>query len=109
MTFKLTYEIPGEPQGKARPRVTRFGTYTPKKTIDYEAEARFRARREYEAQVRQVAKNLDEMLNGPVKITITAIFGVPKSYSKKRREACLSGKEYPMKKPDVDNIEKNYS
>lgn len=33
--------IPGEPLGKARPRVTRHGTYTPKATR--EAEARIRA------------------------------------------------------------------
>lgn len=33
--------LPGEPLGKARPRVTRHGTYTPKATR--EAEARLRA------------------------------------------------------------------
>lgn len=106
--MKLRYEIKGEPIGKARPRVTRGGrvTYTPKKTKDYEAQVRFLARREYELKVREVTKAIDDVLEGPIKVTITAVFGVPKSYSKKRREACLSGKEYPMKKPDIDNIEK---
>ena len=33
-TARLT--IPGEPRAKARPRVTRNGTYTPKTTRDYE-------------------------------------------------------------------------
>ena len=28
--------IPGKPQGKARPRVTRYGTYTPESTKRYE-------------------------------------------------------------------------
>jgi len=32
--------IPGEPRAKARPRVTRNGTYTPKTTRDYEATIR---------------------------------------------------------------------
>ena len=32
--IKLT--IPGEPVAKGRPRVTRYGTYTPEKTKNYE-------------------------------------------------------------------------
>jgi Holliday junction resolvase RusA-like endonuclease len=32
---------------------------------------------------------------------------VPKSYSKKRTEACLSGLERPTKKPDWDNVAKS--
>ena len=33
---------------------------------------------------------------------------VPASYSKKAREACLSGETRPTKKPDVDNILKAF-
>lgn len=33
-TARIT--VPGEPRAKARPRVTRNGTYTPKTTRDYE-------------------------------------------------------------------------
>ena len=37
MTVRLAFlVIPGEPKAKARPRVTRFGTYTPKTTVEYE-------------------------------------------------------------------------
>jgi len=32
----IHFTIPGAPKGKARPRVTKFGTYTPKSTKDYE-------------------------------------------------------------------------
>ncbi len=32
----LTFEIPGPPVPKGRPRVTRRGTFTPQKTKDYE-------------------------------------------------------------------------
>ena len=45
-------------------------------------------------------------LTKPVKISIRAVFGVPKSYSKARTKACLEGREWPTKKPDTDNIEK---
>lgn len=45
-------------------------------------------------------------LTKPVKISIRAVFGVPKSYSKARTKACLRGLEWPTKKPDTDNIEK---
>lgn len=31
-----TLSVPGEPRSKARPRVTRRGTFTPKTTVDYE-------------------------------------------------------------------------
>jgi Holliday junction resolvase RusA-like endonuclease len=33
-------------------------------------------------------------------------FGVPESYSKKRKEACLNGSEKHIKKPDLDNVVK---
>ena len=28
--------VPGEPMGKQRPRLSKFGTYTPTKTVNYE-------------------------------------------------------------------------
>ena len=37
-------------------------------------------------------------------MTVRAVFEVPKSYSKKRREWCLTGCEKPTVKPDVDNL-----
>ncbi|KRM37014.1 hypothetical protein FC39_GL000466 [Lactobacillus hamsteri DSM 5661 = JCM 6256] len=60
----------------------------------------------YEAIVRDIATKEAKMLDKPLKINITAVFDVPKSYSKKRKKACLEGLEYPTKKPDKDNIEK---
>ena len=44
------------------------------------------------------------MIEGPCCLSIDAYFEVPKSKSKKFREAALSGLEYPTKKPDIDNI-----
>jgi Holliday junction resolvase RusA-like endonuclease len=36
-----SFTVPGEPRSKQRPRVTRYGTYTPKETLRRETEVRF--------------------------------------------------------------------
>jgi Holliday junction resolvase RusA-like endonuclease len=98
MTFELIYSVEGDPVGKQRPRFSRGRTYTPKKTVDYERLI--------------AAKALSAMAPAiPVKTTV-AIFiwinhAIPASYSKKRKEACLNGLEFP-KKPDLDNVAKLY-
>ena len=90
----LTFTIEGEPQGKARPRVTRGGkhTYTPKKTKDYQEMVRMLAPKEY--------------FNGPLEMKIKAYFKIPKSKSNKIKELMESGDIRPTKKPDFDNIGK---
>lgn len=47
-----------------------------------------------------------EPLDGPIKIHLIHCFEIPKSYSKKRKKACLEGIERPTKKPDIDNVYK---
>lgn len=93
-TFYLV--VPGEPVGKARPRVTRFVTYTPKKTLEYENRIR------HYASLYNLAPITDQC-----SLKISAYFSVPKYYSKKRKANCLSGLEKPTKKPDIDNVAKS--
>lgn len=88
-----TFRVPGAPQGKARPRVTRYGTYTPKKS------------REYEQRVREAWMEAGAVCfaDSPVCVEVTAVFAPPLSASRKRRtEMLVSGT--PAKKPDADNI-----
>ena len=47
-----------------------------------------------------------EILETPVTVAIYITVPIPASYSKKRTEACLSGSERPIKKPDIDNVAK---
>lgn len=90
--------IKGEPVGKGRPRFSQYSVYTPKKTETYEQLVYL----SFRSQVRQPMFEKSV----PIRCEITACFGIPKSTSKKNREAMLNGKIRPTKKPDIDNIEK---
>lgn len=99
----IKFRYNGEAVGKGRPRVTasrgKFAhAYTPQKTKDFEDAIRFEF----------MASNCEKMpvydKDTPLYVVLRFGFGVPKSYSKKKREACLNGEIFPTKKPDTDNI-----
>lgn len=93
----ITFTVSGEPQGKERPRVTRNGTFTPRKTAEYER----RVRAAYREQCG------DSFLgDSALIVTIAAHFQPPKSVSRKKRAAMLAGLIQPKRKPDADNIAK---
>lgn len=98
--MKLEFAIPGEPQGKGRPRFSKRGgfvqTYTPTKTKSYEE----LVKSEY---IRQCG-NIMADSNDCIHMEITACFGVPKSTSKVNRLRMLMNLIHPLKKPDIDNI-----
>lgn len=97
--MKISFIVPGNPQGKARPRVCRVGgksiTYTPNKTVEYEK----LIRTSYNA-----VSGVKFEKNVPLEMNILALFSLPKTASKKFINAALSNEEYPAKKPDSDNI-----
>ncbi|BDR81048.1 RusA family crossover junction endodeoxyribonuclease [Clostridium tetani] len=90
--------IPGEPKGKARPRMsTKTGrAYTPEQTVQYENWVK----------TCYTLSNDKNKLEGTIKAEIKAYMSIPKSTSKKKRQEMLEGKIRPTKKPDVDNIVK---
>lgn len=99
----MKLEILGKPMGKQRPRLGKFGTYTPQKTVNYETLIKYSFAQKY--------PNF-KPYESELKAKITAVFEVPKSYSKKKRESLLaipgienSGAGYTHK-PDCDNIAK---
>jgi Holliday junction resolvase RusA-like endonuclease len=98
----IEFIIPGDPQGKARPRVTVRGgyahAYTPEKTAQYEEHIR----QCYWHKYRDAYKYVDK----PVRVEIIAYFSVPKNASKAVREKMLNGIIRPTKIPDLDNIGK---
>ena len=97
--MKVKFCVLGEPKGKGRPRVsTRNGfarAYPPKDTANYENLVRYT----YQSDV-------GVMLQGDITARITAYFPIPKSVSKKQRQAMLDGVIPHTKKPDCDNIAK---
>lgn len=95
--MKIAFTVPGEPQGKSRPRFDsiRHRTYTPTKTKQYE---------ELIAYCYRFAGG--NLFDGPVTVTVLACYAVPTSISK-RKQALLLAQEEPVKrKPDIDNVTK---
>lgn len=90
--------IPGEPQGKGRPRFGNGHARTPEKTRSYEEAVRYY----YLAQCHQAPFDKD----APLVVTIEAVFGLAKGDSTKKRQAKLCGLLRPVKRPDFDNIGK---
>lgn len=95
--MKIEFFVP-EIRGKGRPRFTRNGhAFTDEKTRNYENLVKLLA---MDAMKKAGATVTDK----PVKATIHAYFEIPKSYTKKKVQAIIDGKEKPLKKPDLDNI-----
>lgn len=94
---EIVISLPGAPQGKGRPRFVRATgiAFTPAKTRSYESLLQGAA---------IDAMNGIRPLDGPVAVAVLAYFPVPASWSKRKREAALSGTTRPAKKPDADNL-----
>ena len=96
---RVDFWLKGQPVGKGRPRFTRQGrAYTPAKT------------KEYEHRLAAAASDAMQDLNlepatSKCRVHILAQFEIPKSWSKKRREAATRGEVSPGR-PDIDNIVK---
>ena len=92
---ELTFFVPGVPKGKGRPRFSRQSgrAYTPAQTAAYESAV---------AYAGHAAMNGRTLLDGPVGVKMTAVFGIPASWSKARKASAL----HHISKPDADNIAK---
>ena len=102
MTYMMQFTIDANPVAKGRPKFSKVGgfvkTYSPKKTVDYEQIVR---------QTAAQAMGPTELLETPVAVYLYIRLPIPKSYPRKRLEACLKGLERPTKKPDIDNLAKS--
>ena len=93
----IEFTIPGEPTGKARPRITRNGrAYTPGKSVNYENWVKWI----YQTEVGDKKFEDDVALM----ILVKAFYPIPKSASKKKKFEMIKNDIRPTKKPDADNI-----
>lgn len=96
--YHVNFCVPGDPVGKARPRVTRSGhAYTPQKTKDYEN----LVRQCYLSQIGEI-KFVGKK---PLEVLIEAEFRIPKSTPKKNLRTM--DESYHTRKPDGDNLAKS--
>ena len=100
--MRANFCILGEPQGKGRPRFSTVCGHvkprTPEETVLYEN----LVKTEYRRQTHELRFPDDAMLD----VRVIAYYSIPKSVSKKKRQAMLDHKIRPTKKPDFDNIGK---
>lgn len=115
MSDPIVVTLRGDPRGKGRPRhriiIPKPGTaswskgkrkpftitYTDEETEAYEKALGLAGR---------VAMKSRPLLSGQLIIKVTAVFSVPVSWPRKKRDAALSGTLRPTGSPDWDNVGK---
>lgn len=98
----INFTVDGAAVPKQRPRISGRRAYTPKRTKDYEGRVLAAFRSSYRGFFPAFGKDV------PVRICISVIQEIPKSWSKKKRAQAESGEIVPLSRNgDVDNIAKS--
>lgn len=99
----ITFTVPGQPQGKGRPRVGKIGTharlFTPQKTVAYEGLVA------HAANAAMVVAH-QQPFTDAVAANVFIDCQVPASWSQKKQRMALAGEVLPTTKPDSDNVVK---
>ena len=97
----IEFTVPGQPQGKGRPRIGKVGAharmFTPQKTVAYEGLV---------AHAAQTVMAGRPLLDGAVWCSVDLFCQIPASWSKKKQTEALAGGVMPTTKPDADNVVK---
>ena len=101
MSEEIRIDIPGRPVPWARHHSTikdgRLIKYTPDHVRAWQKNA---------AWLAKIAMGGRKPIEGPVSLSFVAVFRVPKSWPKSKREAALSGRLCHTSTPDLDNLTK---
>lgn len=100
MTDRVEFIVPGPPVAWQRARLVGKRHFT---------ESRVAAYKRVVGTLANAAKAGRPPCTGPVSMHIVAVFAVPKSWPKARREDALAGLVVPTGKPDWDNVGKGVS
>lgn len=96
----IKFVLPITPTAQARPKVAVRGKFAQAyKTKDQQANERT-------LEVCLLEHKPEKPMTGPLVLAFVAAMPVPQSASKKAKASMLAGKEYPAKKPDLDNLAK---
>ena len=97
----IAFTVPGQPQGKGRPRIGKVGQharmFTPAKTVAYEGLV---------AHAAQQAMRGAALFSGAVACNVFLDCEVPASWSAKKQRMALAAEVLPTTKPDADNVVK---
>jgi Holliday junction resolvase RusA-like endonuclease len=91
----ITFEIPGVPVAKGRPRFGKGRAYTPRKTRNAE-------NRIADAALKAMGRTGPWL--GPVDVFIVFYFPIPKSFPKHEKIDSVAGGIRPLCKPEIDNL-----
>lgn len=95
----VAFIVPGQPQGKARPRIGKVGAharmFTPAKTVAYEGLI---------AHAAHVAMAGRPLIDGAVSVLLLIECQVPASWSARKQRAALADEVLPTARPDADNV-----
>ena len=94
--MECRFIVDGKIRGKQRPRLGRFGAYTPSQTVNYENWIKVC----FKQQCKSFYSEKD------LKAEINIYHGIVKGTSKKNKKLMLLNELRPAKKPDIDNIVK---
>jgi len=97
----IEFYIPMKIPGKQRARVTKYGTYTPKETVNAEASIQTIA-------IGRMLETGFKKIERPIEVHVSIVIYrlPPKSWSKKKQKRAIEGYIRPTTKPDLDNQEK---
>ena len=100
MSAAIYFVVPGQPQGKGRPRASSRGgfvrMYTPAATLAYETQI---------ARLAEIARGDWPVMATPMSLRVVAHHPIPISWSKRKQQLALDGELVPGK-PDLDNVAK---
>lgn len=93
----IKFDIPGAVTPKGRPRLGRYGVYSPKNTAKYE---------KFVAGHAMIAMIGKKPLTGYLSLSLQIMEKVPESYSGLKKKRCLAGDFFPTRN-DLDNCIKS--
>lgn len=94
----ITLELFGEPQAQVRPRFSRVNNFM--RVYDPQSSIKEGCRWQIRSQFREAPFPF------PLSVDLIFYLPIPKATSKKLRTQMLNGLVTPMKKPDIDNLQK---